>query len=107
MIPKVFASTLDLGQEYGYGQIQNIGQATSSLVGPAFMIATVAVVIYFLIGATRFIFSGGDDTKIKAAREMITHAIIGFVLLMLTFLFTQFIFAYFHLGGFNIVKLFP
>lgn len=82
---------VDISQEYGYGYIKSLGDGVSLLVAPVFSIATSVVVIYFLIGAFKYVISGGDKDAIASARNMITHAIIGFVILMFAFLTLQFI----------------
>lgn len=81
----------DLSQQYAFGHINSLGEAISYLIPFAFSIAAVAVVFYLLIGALRFILSGGDKGAIEGARNMITHAIIGFILLMLLFVIMQFV----------------
>lgn len=84
LIPTAYAA-VDIGDQFGFGDVKSLGQGTSRLVLPAFSIATVAVVIYFLIGAFKYLVSGGDKEQVTSARAMITHAIIGFILLMLAF----------------------
>ena len=68
-----------------------MGQATSRLVIPVFSIAAAAVVIYFLLGAFKYLSSGGNKEAVAGARGMITHAIIGFLILMFAFLILQFL----------------
>ena len=57
---------------------------------PIFEIAAVLVIIYFLIGAFKYLKAGGNKEDIESGRQMITHAIIGFGLLILSFLVLQF-----------------
>lgn len=82
---------VNIGDQYGYGYIKSLGQGVSLLVAPTFSIATTLVVIYFLIGAFKFLTSGGDKEALASGRNMITHAIIGFVILIFAFLILQFI----------------
>lgn len=81
----------NIGQEYPFGEIQSLGHGTSALVLPAFGLAATVVVIYFIIGAVKYLVSGGDKTSVSDAQGMITHALIGFLLLMVLFLIMQFI----------------
>lgn len=90
-------AVFDIGDVFGYGYIKSLGQGTSYLIAPAFSLATAAVVIYFLIGAFKFLTSGGDKEAVASARNMITHAIIGFVILMFAYLILQFIPQFFKL----------
>ena len=96
LIPTAYAqapSPVDIGKEFGLAtdKTKNLGSAVGLLVAPTFSIATVAVVIYFLIGAFKMVSAGSDKDAIGSARGMITHAIIGFILLMFAFLILQFI----------------
>ncbi|MCL4366741.1 hypothetical protein M1563_01080 [Patescibacteria group bacterium] len=82
---------MDLSTQYGFGNITSLGQGVSLLTMPAFSIASVAVILYFLFGIFKLISSGGDKNAVASARNMITHAIIGFLILMLVFLIIKFI----------------
>lgn len=81
----------DLSIFYPFAKINSIGELVSLITGPAFSVAAAAVVIYFLIGAFKLLASGGDKEAIASGRKMITHAIIGFLLLMMMFLILQYI----------------
>lgn len=81
----------DLSNIYGFGNIGSLGEGISNLVMPAFSIAAAAVTVYLVIGGFKFLTSGGDKEGVAKAREMITHAIIGFLLLIFIFLIMQFL----------------
>lgn len=91
IIPPPAQAVFDIGDVFGYGYIKSLGQGTSYLVAPTFSLATAAVIIYFLIGAFKFLTSAGDKEAVASARNMITHAIIGFVILIFAYLILQFI----------------
>ena len=94
---------VNIGEKFGFGDIISLGQATSRLVMPVLSIATAAVVIYFLLGAFKFLTSGGNKEETSSARQMITHAIIGFVILMFAFLILQFLLSsLFGITGFRL-----
>lgn len=76
---------------FGFGDFTSFGQVVSELVPAAFSIAAAAVVIYFLWGAFNYLKSGGNKEDVAGARQMITHAIIGFIILMFAFLILQFL----------------
>lgn len=91
--------------QFGFGNIGSLGEGIDRLVSPTFSLASLLVIIYFLIGAFRLIISGGDKEAINSARAMITHAIIGFVILMFAFLILQFMFSsLFGISHFQIIK---
>lgn len=50
-----------------------------------YAVGGLGVVIYFVWGAVDWILSGGDKEKISNARKKMTHAIIGLILLSLSF----------------------
>lgn len=92
LTPTAFAqSPVPIGEKFGFGNITSLGQGTSQLVLPVFSVATSLVVVYFIFGAFKYLTSGGNKEELEGARRMITHAIIGFVILMMAFLVLQFI----------------
>lgn len=90
-------SSVNIGDIFGFGHIKSLGQGVSYLVIPALTIATIAVLIYFVSAAVQLIFSGGDKAKVQAARDKITHSIIGVILLLLAFVIIPFVMGYFKL----------
>ncbi len=86
----VFAQ-VKIGDVFGFGDIQSVGQLTSNLVTPVFSIAAVLVIGYFLYGAFNYLKSEGNKESLAAARQMIKHAIIGFIILILCFFVLQFL----------------
>lgn len=98
-------AAVNIGGEYGFGEVKTLGQGVGLLVTPAFSIATTAVVIYFLIGAFKYLSAGGDKEAVSGAQKMITHSIIGFVLLMFAFLIFQFLLSsLFGITGLQLIK---
>ncbi len=95
-----FIAAVDISQQYAFGDLKNLGQGLDRLVLPAFGIAAVGVIFYFIFGAFKYISSGGDKEEVAKARGMITHSIIGFILLMALFLVIEFLFG--KLFGTNI-----
>ncbi len=82
---------IDLSKDFGFGWFDSLGSALDRLTRPGFEIAAMAVVFYIVIAGFRFLMSGGDKDAIAGARRMMTHAVIGFILLMLMFLILQFL----------------
>lgn len=95
---------VNIGDCFGFGGITSLGEGTKRLVDPIFSIATAIVVIYFLLGAFNYVKSGGNKEEVQKAREMITHSIIGFLILMFAFFIIQFLPQYFHLPGLDIIR---
>lgn len=85
------AYAVDIGGNFGFGKLTSLGKITSMLMPAVFSIATAMVVIYFLFGAYEYISAGGDKEGIDKAKKKITHGIIGFIILMFSFLVLQFL----------------
>lgn len=102
MIKKVYAA--DLKNEYPFGDLTNLGDTFGYLAIPAFSVALLAVVIYLLIGAFRWMNSGGNKENIQKGRDMITHAIIGLLLLIFMFLILQYLPGAIGLKDFKIIQ---
>lgn len=82
---------VDLSSQYGFGWLGSLAEALQTLVMPAMGIASAAVLIYFLVGAVQFITSAGNKDKISGARNMITHAFIGLLLLVVAFILLEYV----------------
>ncbi len=63
-----------------------LGGVTRNAITLVFTIASISAVIMFLWGSVNWILSGGDKEKIAAARKKITAALVGLVILALSFL---------------------
>lgn len=105
MIHPVYAK-VEIGEKFGFGDIISLGNAISKLVMPAFSVSAAAVVIYFLLGAFKYLMSAGKKEEIEGARNMIFHSIIGFILLMFAFLILQFLLSrLFNIREFGIIGI--
>ncbi len=90
-LPSPVYAKVEIGEVFGFGGITTLGEMTSKLVNPVFSLAAAAVIIYFLWGAFKYLISKGEKEEIAAARAIIIHAIIGFIILMSAFLILQFL----------------
>jgi len=73
-----------------------------SLVRLAFVIGSVVFLFMFIMGAIQWITSGGDKTGLEGARGKITNALIGIILLLVSFAIIRLIEAFFSV---NILEL--
>lgn len=104
LYPTSAYAEVNIGKEFGFGGIGSFGEGISKLVTPGFSVASVLVIIYFLFGAFKFLASGGDKEQIAEGREMITHSMIGFIILMFAFVILQFLLSsLFGITGFLII----
>lgn len=100
----LIAAKVDIGKEFGFGYLQSLGEGLSRLIDPMFSVAAFLVILYFLLGAFKYLRAGGNKEEVEGARQMITHAIAGFIILMFAFFILQFIPQFFKLPGLDIIK---
>ena len=79
---KVFAQDtpqITIGQPTNI-RIGDVGQLISALVGTLLIIAALLAFFYLILGGIQWITAGGDKTGMEAARNKITHAIVGLII---------------------------
>ena len=57
-----------------------------NVVNAAFLFAGIVALIIIIYSGIKFIFSGGDPKQVEGARKTLTYAIIGFVVIILSFM---------------------
>ncbi|MBI3576532.1 hypothetical protein HY086_00645 [Candidatus Gottesmanbacteria bacterium] len=83
MFDKVFAQTGDPSitiKQPANIKIGDLGQLISAVVGALLVIAALLAFFFLILGGIQWITSGGDKTGMEAARNKITHAIVGLVI---------------------------
>ncbi len=109
----------DTNVKSGFGPFSNffgsncgdIGIGLTGLISKIVGVLTVAggiwFIIQFLIGAFRWITSGGDKTNVEAAKEHLTHAVISLAILVSTYIIAGLVGAIFGLDILNPQKMIP
>lgn len=69
-------------QAAGTSQFQSI---ISAIVGWFFVVAVILFFFYFIIGAIKWITSGGDKNAVESARNTILQAVIGLAVIFTMF----------------------
>lgn len=70
----------------GFGSLStNLSLLISNIIGFITLIAGLAFIMYFMIGAINWTTSSGDTTKAQKARSVITNALIGLVITVLAY----------------------
>lgn len=80
---KVFAQsapTMDISVPSNQIKITDVGQLISALVGTLMIIAALLAFFYLILGGIQWITAGGDKAGMEAARNKITHAIVGLII---------------------------
>ncbi|MFH0937085.1 MAG: hypothetical protein V1808_02240 [Candidatus Daviesbacteria bacterium] len=68
-----------------------VGIVINNALKIVFGIAGLLVLVFLIMGAFQWITSGGDKDGIAKARDRITHALIGLLILVLSFVIITFI----------------
>lgn len=66
-------------------QLNQLGDCFSGIIKIFVAMAGVVVVITFLIGAFKYVISRGDKAGLESAQSTITYALIGLVIVALSF----------------------
>jgi hypothetical protein len=61
-------------------KITDVGQLISAAVGTVLIIASLLAFLYLILGGIKWITSGGDKAGMEEARNKITHAIVGLII---------------------------
>ncbi|KKU82965.1 MAG: hypothetical protein UY10_C0018G0004 [Microgenomates group bacterium GW2011_GWA2_47_8] len=61
-------------------KIGDVGQLISAVVGTLLIIAALLAFFYLILGGIQWITAGGDKAGMEAARNKITHAIVGLII---------------------------
>ena len=76
---KIFAADLTIPQPPGI-RITDVGMLISAIVGTLLILAALMAFLYLIMGGIQWIISGGDKTHMEEARNKITHAIVGLII---------------------------
>ncbi len=77
---QVIAADIEIKRPSDTVKIESLGALISALVGAMLIIAALLAFLFLILGGIQWITSGGDKTGMEAARNKITHAIVGLVI---------------------------
>ena len=107
-----FAATdpAKIGSPCGTGQWTALCNLTADKLGPligtliqfVFVLATIVALFFLIYGGFRWLVSGGDKTQVGAAREHIVAAIIGLVIIFLSYFILNLILSFFGISLSNL-----
>lgn len=98
---------------YGAGQFNVLCTLTATslggIIGPLiqliFVVAIVVALLYLIYGGFRWLVSSGDKAQVAAAREHIVAAIIGLVIIFLSYFILNLILTFFFGSGVSLSNL--
>ena len=82
----------------------NLGQVVGQTISFVFVVATVAALLYLIWGGIRWILSKGEKGGVEEAQKHIVAAIIGLVVIFLSFLILNVV-VHFFLPGLDLTHL--
>lgn len=77
---------------------ERFGEVIGRIIQLAFVIATLAALIWLIYGGLKWIVSGGDKTEVEGARNHIVAAIIGLIVIFISYLVINVILGFFVPG---------
>lgn len=94
---KVYAQTLKFNDGSGMsfqvtGDVswaKKIGDIINRSMDYVFLFAGVALLLMLLAGGFKFLTSGGDPKKMQSGQQQVTWALVGFVLIFVSFFIVQ------------------
>src|SRR3989344_3294092 len=82
------------------GKVNNILTVIQAIIRFILIVAFIAAFIMLLIGGIRWITAGGDEKGVASARNMITAALIGLVVVLVAYAIIRLVEIFF---GFDII----
>ena len=79
-----------------------LGSLISGIVGALFIAGFLLAFFYLITGGISWISAGGDKTKLESARDNITNAIVGIIIVGAAWALTSLVAGFF---GFDLTKL--
>jgi hypothetical protein len=85
----------------GNGYATDFGKMFSSILNVVMLLAAILVFAYLIFGGIQWITSGGDKGKAEEARNKITAAIIGLIVVAASYAIINLIVNFLGFGSFN------
>lgn len=80
LVSAAHAQTLNVPPPVNIPANISLGNVISAVVGILLLISAIAAFLYLILGGLQWITSGGDKTGMEAARNKITAAIVGLII---------------------------
>jgi hypothetical protein len=80
LVPSVNAQTSIVVPQPDAIKVTEIGQLVSAIVGTLLIVAALVAFLYLIMGGIQWITAGGDKAGMETARNRITHAIVGLII---------------------------
>ncbi|MBI2267930.1 MAG: hypothetical protein HYU80_00575 [Candidatus Blackburnbacteria bacterium] len=91
-----------LSPKSGEGAVDQLSGILSTIVSVLIIAGALIFTLYFIMGAIRWITSGGDKGQLESARNQVLHAVIGLLVLFSVFALLKLIGVLFNINLLNI-----
>lgn len=81
----------------------SLGRVIGFAIGLIFVVAILIALFFLVYGGIKWITSGGDKGGVEAARNQIVAAVIGLIIVFLSFFVLNLVLGFFGLSLFNLV----
>jgi|SRR3989344_7319090 len=82
---KVLALTKEECFQPGIGNLGCLPYYLSNIINGVFALSGIIAVILITLSGIRLLVSGGDPIKVEKAKKSLTYAVIGFIIVLLSF----------------------
>ncbi len=86
-------------------QAGNFGGIVGSVIQLVFVVAVVFALFYLIYGGFRWLISSGDKAQVSAAREHIVAAVIGLIIIFLSYFILNLILGFFNVGNLSNLQI--
>jgi hypothetical protein len=83
----------------------DVGTAIGKFISFVYVVAVVAALFYLVWGGFKWLTSGGDKAAVQSAREHIVAALVGLVIIFLSYLILSFVAKFFLGSSFNLQNI--
>lgn len=66
----------------GQGALNNLELALSNIIGVLTVVAGITFIVYFFLGAFKWITAGGDSGRVGKARDEMVNGVIGLIVIV-------------------------
>ncbi|MBU1104290.1 hypothetical protein KJ664_00110 [Patescibacteria group bacterium] len=104
LVKGVFAAGVDLSIQTGTfptGSQRSFGSFFSFAIRILFALGGILMLVYLIMGGIRYITSGGDKLQAQGARDMITNALIGIIIIAASYAIATLLNSLFGIDIFN------
>lgn len=94
--PDAVAETREQGIEFagtaGFALTTEVGDVVASVIKAFIALLGIIFVVLIVLAGNKWMNAGGDEEKVREAKDTIRHAIIGLIIIIAAYAITEFVF---------------